>query len=66
MTYNFDPDKWYENEVAFLENRYKCGKISKSEYKKALEELGKRHSDMWDRLDGTYQIPHIKPIKERH
>ena len=59
MTYNFDPDKWYENEVAFLENSCKSGKISEPEYKKALEELGKRHGDMWDRLDGTYQIPHI-------
>lgn len=56
MTYNFDPDKWYENEVAFLENNYKFGKISEKEYKSSLEELSKRHEDMWRRLDGTYQI----------
>jgi hypothetical protein len=56
MTYNFDPDKWYENEVAFLENNYKSGKISEKEYKASLEELSKRHEDMWRRLDGTYQI----------
>lgn len=57
MTYNFDPDKWYENEAAFLENRYKSGKISVQEYNEALEKLAKRHDDMWRRLDGTYQIP---------
>ncbi|MBU0986799.1 MAG: hypothetical protein KKH68_06055 [Proteobacteria bacterium] len=57
MTYNFDPDKWYENEIAFLENSCKSGKISEKDYKESLEELGKRHEEMWSRLDGTYQIP---------
>ena len=57
MTYNFDPDKWYENEIAFLKHNYKSGKISEQEYQASLEELGKRHEDMWRRLDGTYQIP---------
>ncbi len=58
MTYNYDPDKWYENEIAFFENSYKSGKISEKEYKASLEELSKRHEEMWRRLDGTYQIPH--------
>jgi hypothetical protein len=58
MTYNFDPDKWYENETAFLEIRYQSGKISEQEYKTSLEELGQRHEEIWRRLDGTYQIPH--------
>ena len=58
MTYNFDPDKWYENEVAFFENSYKSGKISEQEYKESLEVLNKKHEEMWSRLDGTYQIPH--------
>jgi hypothetical protein len=56
MTYNFDPDRWYENEVAFLENSYRSGKISEQAYEAFLEELGKRHEEMWQRLDGTYQI----------
>ncbi len=58
MTYNFDPDKWYENEIAFIEHSYKSGKISEQEYQASLAELGKRHEEMWRRLDGTYQIPH--------
>jgi hypothetical protein len=57
MTYNFDPDNWYENEFAFLENSYKSGKISEQEYEASLEALGKRHEEMWRRLDGSYQIP---------
>ena len=58
MTYNFDPDKWYENEIAFLENRYTSGKISENEYEASLKELSKRHEEMWRRLDGTYRIAH--------
>ncbi len=58
MTYNFDPDKWYENEFAFLENSYKSGKLTREEYEASLEELGKRYEDMWRRLDGTYRIPY--------
>ena len=58
MTYNFDPDKWYENEIVFLKHNYKSGEISEQEYKESLEKLSKRHGDMWHRLDGTYQIPH--------
>ena len=58
MTYNFDPDKWYENEISFYENSYKSGKISEQEYTESLEKLVKRHEEMWRRLDGTYQIPH--------
>ena len=57
MTCNFDPDRWYENEFAFLENRYVSGKISEQEYEASLEALGNRYEEMWRRSDGTYQIP---------
>ncbi len=57
MTYNFDPDKWYENEVAFLEGRFKLEKISKETFEKELEELNGRYDKMWKQLDGSYQIP---------
>ena len=58
MTYNFDPDHWYENEIAYLENILKSGTISEKDFKKAIEKLDKRHEEMWKRLDGTYQIQH--------
>jgi hypothetical protein len=58
MTYNFDPDKWYENELVYLESRLKSGKISKEEFRRATEKLEKKYQDIWDRLDGSYQIRH--------
>jgi hypothetical protein len=57
MTYNFDPDLWYENERSALEALLKSGEISKGEFELALSELEKRYDDMVFRLDGTYQIP---------
>ncbi len=58
MTYNFDPDKWYDNELAFLEGRLKSEKISKDAYEKELEKLYARYEEMCARLDGSYQISH--------
>lgn len=60
MTYNFDPDNWYENEIAYLRNRFKSGMISKEDFQKEIEDLDKRHEEMWKRLDGSYQISQPK------
>lgn len=57
MTYNFDPDLWYENERGALEALYESGKMSRREFKEALAELDLRYDDMVVRLDGTYVIP---------
>ena len=57
MTYNFDPDRWYEDERAILDARYKAGEISEPEYKDAVSDLDRRYDEMIDRLDGTYQVP---------
>ena len=57
MTYNFDPDRWYENERAVLESRYSAGAMNEEEFRRALDDLGLRYEEMLDRLDGTYQIP---------
>jgi hypothetical protein len=57
MTYNFDPDKWYQIERAALDRQFKSGELIGAEYEKALDELEKRYSEMIDRLDGTYQLP---------
>ena len=56
MTYNFDPDKWYENELAALKSKYESGKLTKVEFDKAITDLEHRYNEMWDRLDGTYKI----------
>jgi len=57
MTYNFDPDQWYENEIFVIRSKYRAGQMSKQEYDKAVEELDRKLKSMWERLDGTYQLP---------
>ena len=57
MTYNFDPDRWYENERLALEEQLRSGELNARQYKEAIEELEKRYDEMVERLDGTYQIP---------
>jgi len=56
VTYNFDPDRWYKNELEFIKKEYKSDKITKQEFKLALKKLEKRYEEMCVRLDGTYQI----------
>jgi len=57
MTYNFDPDKWYDDERGILEARIKAGELNPQQYQDALCELDRRYDEMLKRLDGTYQIP---------
>jgi hypothetical protein len=57
MTYNFDPDRWYDNEAAALALKLRRGTLSKSEFEAAMDELNRRYGEMLDRLDGTYRIP---------
>ena len=56
MTYNFDPDKWYDNELFLIQSKLKTGKITQNEHDNAEEILDKKLEGMWERLDGTYQI----------
>lgn len=56
MTYNFDPDRWYEIELAALEMAVAKGKLTVSDFEKQKERLMDRYDDMVDRLDGTYRI----------
>jgi hypothetical protein len=56
MTYNFDPDKWYEDEVCLLQAKRRDGKLTRKEYDRALTDLDRRLDEMWQRLDGTYQV----------
>ena len=56
MTYNFDPDKWYDNELFLIQSKLKTGEIKQNEYDDAIEILDKKFEKMWKRLDGTYQI----------
>ena len=57
MTYNFDPDRWYESHRAALEGRRERGELDEGEYTEELQDLERRYEEMLDRLDGTYEIP---------
>ena len=57
MTYNFDPDRWYENERSSIDARHRAGDLRQAEFEKAVEDLDHKYQEMWDRLDGSYQIP---------
>jgi len=57
VTYNFDPDRWYENERLAIDERFRSGNINEREYNEAIENLESRYDEMVDRLDGTFQIP---------
>ena len=57
MTYNFDPEKWYDIERDVLDRQLLKGEISPPDYESALEALERRYEEMLDRLDGSYQIP---------
>jgi membrane peptidoglycan carboxypeptidase len=57
MTYNFDPEKWYERERSMLEVLRREGKIDADEYRSALDALDRRYDEMLKRLDGSYRIP---------
>jgi hypothetical protein len=56
MTYNFDPDKWYDNELFLIQKKLKTSEITQNEYDEAVENLDKKFEEMWKRLDGIYQI----------
>jgi len=61
MTYNFDPDRWYDNEKLAIDERFRGGEINAREYKEAIDDLDGRFDEMLERLDGTYQIPANSP-----
>lgn len=56
MTYNFDPERWYDNEKAFLDHQNRSGNMPNAEYAAALRDLGKKLEEMWERLDGSYKL----------
>ena len=56
MTYNFDPDRWYDIELAALESDFRAGRLDEPEFERRKDKLMERYDDMIKRLDGTYRI----------
>lgn len=57
MTYNFDPDRWYETQRALIEARLRDGELDARAYETAVEDLDRRYEEMLDRLDGSFKLP---------
>ena len=57
MTYNFDPDRWYDDEYYLLEQALKQGRMTRAEFDGKVAALSAKYDDMTARLDGTYEIP---------
>lgn len=57
MTYNFDPDRWYENHRELLEERRRRGELDEAAFAAEMADLDRRYAEMLRRLDGTYQLP---------
>jgi hypothetical protein len=57
MTYNFDAERWHEDQKALLAARRERGELSDAELAAAVEELDRRYDEMVARLDGTFRLP---------
>lgn len=57
MTYNFDPERWYDNEIMVLEARRRQNTLSAEAFDQAMDRLDQRFEAMLARLDGTYRLP---------
>ncbi|MBU0971460.1 MAG: hypothetical protein KKC20_12480 [Proteobacteria bacterium] len=57
MTYNFDPDKWADNEHEMLVLQLEQQTITQTRFDAAAADLEIRLQQMWRRLENTYQIP---------
>ncbi len=57
MTYNFDPDRWYDNQRALLEHRRDSGEISAGQFQAELERLEERYDEIVRRLDRPFELP---------
>jgi hypothetical protein len=61
VTYNFDPERWLENERLRLEQRRRTGELSEEAAAEAAEALERRYDAMLARLDGTFPVGRRRP-----
>jgi len=57
VTYNFDPDRWYENQRRVLDARRDRGELEAAAYEAELERLEARFEEMSRRLDAAFELP---------
>ena len=57
LTYNFDPERWFDIECTALEKALREGILDRAAYEMALDGLQQKLDALWDRLDGSYRLP---------
>jgi hypothetical protein len=57
VTYNFDPERWYEMRLRVIEARRDSGELAADRYALEVEDLDKRYEEIVNRLEGSYVIP---------
>ncbi len=62
MTYNFDPERWYEDQQRFLQMKRDAGVLDQAAFERAVADVERRYEEMLSRLDHTYQL---KPSDKR-
>ena len=56
MTYNFDPDQWYDNQRRALDAKRDRGGLTPEEYQAGLDDLERRYDEMSSRLDKPFDL----------
>ncbi len=56
MTYNFDPDRWYENQRRVLDLQHERGELDATAYQAGLDDLERRYEEMQARLDKPFGL----------
>ena len=56
MTYNFDPDRWYENQRRALDAKRERGDLTDEGYQAGLDDLERRYEAMTSRLDKPFDL----------
>ena len=57
MTYNFDPEHWYEAQRTALRARRERGELDDAGLAAEEAALERRYEDLVARLDGSFEIP---------
>jgi hypothetical protein len=57
LTYNFDPERWYEIQRAALRARRDRGELDEKAFAAEQTALEQRYEELVARLDGTFEIP---------
>ena len=56
MTYNFDPDGWYDRQRAVLEAKRQRGELDDAALAAALEDLDRRYEEMMAQRDKPFEL----------